>query len=147
MGMRVLINQHEVIDIGGQQLVVAGLADLKALVYGMEGPDAQKALAGAPENAPIVLLSHQPITARQNQQVGADIQLSGHTHGGMIRGFDRLIERFNDGFVSGLYSLGTMQLYVNNGTGLWNGFPIRLGVPSEITEFVLRPVVFDQQAR
>jgi predicted MPP superfamily phosphohydrolase len=31
-----------------------------------------------------------------------------------------------------------MQLYVSNGTGLWNGFPIRLGRPSEITLITLR---------
>jgi predicted MPP superfamily phosphohydrolase len=31
-----------------------------------------------------------------------------------------------------------MQLYVSNGAGLWSGFPIRLGCPSEITLIVLR---------
>ena len=138
LGMQVLVNRHKVIDINGQQLVVAGLADLKALVYGQAGPDAALALAGAPKDAPIVLLSHQPVTAYQNKQVNPAIQLSGHTHGGMIRGFDKLIERFNGGLVSGLYAIEDMQVYVSNGTGLWNGFPVRLGVPSEITEFVLR---------
>lgn len=56
----------------------------------------------------------------------------------MIRGFDQVVARANEGFVSGLYRRAGLQLYVSNGTGLWNGFPIRLGVPSEITEFVLR---------
>src|SRR5690606_34336668 len=86
LGMQVLVNQHKVIDINGQQLVVAGLADLKALVYGQAGPAAELALAGAPQDAPIVLLSHQPVTAYQNKRVNPDVQLSGHTHGGMIRG-------------------------------------------------------------
>ena len=67
------------------------------------------------------------------------LQLSGHTHGGMIKGLDKLIAKANGGFVSGLYQIGALQLYVSNGTGLWNGFPIRLGVPAEITEFVLHP--------
>ena len=31
-----------------------------------------------------------------------------------------------------------MTLYVSNGAGLWNGFMFRLGVPSEITEIMLR---------
>lgn len=31
-----------------------------------------------------------------------------------------------------------LTLYVSNGTALWNGFPIRLGVPPEITEIILR---------
>ena len=43
----------------------------------------------------------------------------------------------NEGYISGLYSIGDMQLYVSNGTGLWSGFPLRLGKPSEITEIVL----------
>jgi predicted MPP superfamily phosphohydrolase len=30
-----------------------------------------------------------------------------------------------------------MTLYVSNGAGLWNGFPLRLGRPSEITELIL----------
>lgn len=57
----------------------------------------------------------------------------------MIFGFDRVVAAVNHGYVSGLYSVAGMQIYVSNGTGLWNGFPIRLGVPSEITEIILRP--------
>jgi len=37
-----------------------------------------------------------------------------------------------------MYQVGNMQLYVSNGAGLWPGFPIRLGRPSEITQIVLR---------
>ena len=37
-----------------------------------------------------------------------------------------------------VYQVGDMTLYVSNGAGLWNGFLFRLGVPSEITEIVLR---------
>lgn len=57
----------------------------------------------------------------------------------MIWGFDRLIARFNNGFVSGLYDVDQMSLYVNNGTALWIGFALRLGVPSELTVITLRP--------
>ena len=67
------------------------------------------------------------------------LQLSGHTHGGMIRGMDRLLVGANNGFVSGLYTIGAMQLYVNNGTALWPGFAMRLGRPSELTRITLRP--------
>jgi predicted MPP superfamily phosphohydrolase len=34
-----------------------------------------------------------------------------------------------------------MRLYVSSGAGLWNGFPVRLGVPSEIVRCVLRSAV------
>jgi Protein of unknown function (DUF1254) len=61
-----------------------------------------------------------------------------HTHGGMILGLDRLVARSNNGFVSGLYRVGGMTLYVNNGTALWPGFALRLGRPSELTRITLR---------
>jgi predicted MPP superfamily phosphohydrolase len=66
------------------------------------------------------------------------LQLSGHTHGGMIRGLDRLVARGNAGFVSGAYRVGGMLLYVSNGTALWPGFALRLGRPSELTRITLR---------
>ena len=44
----------------------------------------------------------------------------------------------NEGFISGLYQVGEMQLYLGNGSGLWPGFPIRIGVQSEIAQIVLR---------
>jgi predicted MPP superfamily phosphohydrolase len=69
---------------------------------------------------------------------GVALQLSGHTHGGMVLGLDQLVARGNNGFVSGLYEVGGMQLYVNNGTALWPGFALRLGRPSELTVFTLR---------
>jgi uncharacterized protein len=56
----------------------------------------------------------------------------------MIRGMDRLLARANNGFVSGLYQVGSMQLYVNNGTALWPGFALRLGRPAELTRITLR---------
>ncbi|MGO3058191.1 MAG: metallophosphoesterase, partial [Halomonas sp.] len=67
-----------------------------------------------------------------------DLQLSGHTHGGMIWGFDRIVALANNGFVSGFYDVDGMTLYVNNGTGLWPGFALRLGKPSELTRITLR---------
>ena len=95
------------------------------------------ALKGAPKNAPVILLDHQPRNARQNAQQ-VDLQLSGHTHGGLIAGFDRLFAKPNGGFVSGLYQVDGMQLYVNNGTALWPGMAIRLGRPSELMRITLR---------
>jgi len=138
LGMRVLANRHAVVDHEGARLTVAGVTDRVAPRFGMEGPDTRRALRDAPKGAPVVLLSHQPIGVAANAQMGIDLQLSGHTHGGMIRGVDQVVKRANGGYVSGAYRIGPMQLYVSNGTGLWNGFPIRLGVPAEITEFVFR---------
>ncbi len=140
LGFRMLTNAHTVIARGGERLVVAGVTDLSAPSVGEPGPDLTLALRGVPAGAPIILLDHQPRKARDAAARGVALQLSGHTHGGMIRGLDRLVARGNAGFVSGRYAVGGMTLYVSNGTGLWPGFALRLGVPSEITRFTLRPM-------
>ena len=138
-----LLNRHVVIEHGGAKLVIAGVPDDapgNKWYVGRERPDLDKTLAGAPEDAPVVLLAHKPLLAHDYAAHGGiRLQLSGHTHGGMIAGVPAfLVKLANKGFVSGLYQVGNMALYVSNGAGLWNGFLFRLGVPSEITEIVLR---------
>ena len=86
----------------------------------------------------MILLDHQPGQAAANAALGVAVQLSGHTHGGMVVGRDRMVARPNNGFVSGFYDVGGMKLYVNNGTALWPGFALRLGIPSELTRITLR---------
>ena len=85
----------------------------------------------------MILLAHQPLGARALE--GVDLQLSGHTHGGLYLLIQPIIAYFNDGFVDGLYQANDRaQIYVSPGTGLWTGMALRLGVPSEITEITLR---------
>ena len=143
LGIRILANAHAVVERGDGALVVAGVTDRSALSTGHRGPDLEAALAGVPPDAPIVLLDHQPRNAPAAAARGIALQLSGHTHGGMIRGLDRLVARGNGGFVSGAYTVGGLTLYVSNGTGLWPGFALRLGRPSELTCFTLRQAVGD----
>ena len=138
LGIRILSNAHTVLRREGGALVLAGVTDRSARATGHPGPDLDAALAGAPGGAPIVLLDHQPANAARSAARGVALQLSGHTHGGMIRGLDRLVARGNAGFVSGAYRVGTMLLYVSNGTALWPGFALRLGRPSELTRITLR---------
>ncbi|WP_337268409.1 metallophosphoesterase [Oryzifoliimicrobium ureilyticus] len=137
LGIRMLLNEHVTIEREGDTLVLAGLTDLAARNTTFPRPDLARALQGAPE-APVILLEHQPGMAKRSAKSGVALQLSGHTHGGMVIGLDRLVARANDGFVSGMYQVGNMKLYVNNGTALWPGFAIRLGRPSELTVFTLR---------
>lgn len=138
LGFDVLENQHRVITRGMAHLVIAGVTDRSARGHSQVGPDLEAALMDCPARAPVVLLDHQPGDARTAAARGVALQLSGHTHGGMIRGLDMLVARGNNGFVSGRYQVGGMTLYVSNGTGLWPGFALRLGVPAEITRFHLR---------
>ena len=138
LGMHLLTNQHRVLNKGADKLVIAGVADEAGPAVGLAGPDLSEALQGVPNDAPVILLKHRPFGAAASAAAGVGLQLSGHTHGGMIRGLDQVVRYANQGFVSGSYDVAGMTLYVSNGTGLWNGFPIRLGVPPEITEIVLR---------
>lgn len=137
LGIRMLSNGHVLTGEGGA-IVLAGVTDPVAAMMGREEPDIGKALADAPEGSVRILASHQPRLAPEAAEHGVDLQVSGHTHGGMITGVDRLVARFNEGFVSGLYTVGNMKLYVSNGAGIWNGFPVRIGVPSEIVLIRLR---------
>ena len=138
LNMTMLQNAHVVLTRGNGRLVLAGVTDLSARGHGAPAPDLDTAIADAPADAPIILLDHQPRLAQKAAASGIALQLSGHTHGGMVVGLDRVVARANNGFVSGRYQIGGMTLYVNNGTGIWPGFALRIGVPSELTRITLR---------
>lgn len=139
LGLHFLENQHVRIRRGGAALAVAGVTDVAAVSLGLPGPDLAKAVAGIDAAVPVILLRHRPGDATRMARTGVSLQLSGHTHGGQVPGLATVVRRSNHGFVSGHYELGGMQLYVSNGTGLWNGFALRFGRPSEITRLVLHP--------
>jgi hypothetical protein len=79
----------------------------------------------------LVLLAHQPKTVREAARAGADLQLSGHVHGGQIFPFNWLVH-LDQPFVSGLHRLEKTWIYVSAGAGYW-GPPMRVGTRSEIT--------------
>lgn len=138
LGLRFLNNSHIFLSKGDASVVLAGVTDSVAPEYNSAGPDLMKALEGVSANQAIILLDHRPGNAGVNALAGVSLQLSGHTHGGMVRGLDIAAGPANSGYVSGLYQVGNMALYVSNGAGLWNGFPLRIGVPSEISIITLR---------
>jgi hypothetical protein len=135
MGIEMLDNEHRVIDINGSKLIIAGVPDTYQKRFTGKGPDFLKAVKNAPEGVS-VLLSHRPDGVPLN--INADLQLSGHTHGGHIFFLKWLIGSYNGGLVNGLYEINKRKIYVSPGTGLWAGFSCRIGVPSEITRIVLK---------
>ncbi len=139
LGLRVLLNEHAVIEHNGAPLVVAGVTDFSAHHFNpAQRSDPRAALAGAPSNAGArILLAHQPRSAAAAAQAGFDLQLSGHTHGGQFWPWN-LFVRFQQPFTSGLHRLNALWVYVSRGTGYW-GIPNRFGAPSEITRLRLVP--------
>jgi predicted MPP superfamily phosphohydrolase len=107
---------------------------------------------------PNILLSHNPNSFRRAADLGIELSLAGHTHGGQVKFeiVDHSVTpaRLITPFVAGLYHLpmptnghaaatsasnGAQKaaLYVNRGLGTF-GFPVRLGVPPEISLLTLR---------
>jgi hypothetical protein len=75
-------------------------------------------------------------TCTFNKDLGIDLQLSGHTHGGQFHPFVLLTKYIYGGRHYGLFEDGSFQLYVSSGTGTF-GPPMRTGCPSEIVVFTL----------
>ncbi|MGB0749787.1 MAG: metallophosphoesterase [Magnetospiraceae bacterium] len=136
LGIQVLGNRHVLIAREDAQIAVAGIHDFSANRSSHPHvSDAAAALAEAPMNTPKIMLAHQPRSAPAVAAAGADLQLSGHTHGGQIWPWNYLV-RFQQPFTAGLHREAGMWVYISRGTGYW-GPPKRLGAPSEITLITL----------
>jgi len=97
-----------------------------------------EALAGRPEGAATILVSHYPRVAIADaaSSAGVGLILSGHTHGGQIWPFSYLTHNAFPLF-AGRYEVGKTTVIVCRGTGTW-GPRMRLWRPSEIVRIVLK---------
>ena len=99
-------------------------------------------LSKVPADAFKILLSHDPSHFdAQVLDTDIDLTLSGHTHG-MQFGIERFGIKFSPVSFkypkwAGLYQVGKQYLYVNRGFGFL-GFPGRVGIYPEITNFTLK---------
>ncbi len=132
LGLRVLMNEHALLEHEGEALLVAGVTDYSAHHFEpAQKSDPGQAISGAPVAGARILLAHQPRSAFAAAAAGFDLQLSGHTHGGQFLPWN-LFVRLQQPFVAGLHRVGKLLVYVSRGAGYW-GPPLRLGAPSEIT--------------
>jgi len=136
-GIRVLRNDGVLLEQGGDGLWLCGVDDVWSGLF-----DLPAALRGRPQRAATVLLAHQPNTWRLAQELGVQLQLSGHTHGGQLALLwlhrSLSLARFITPFVAGLYRAGRSYLYVNRGAG--SVMPmVRIGARPEVTELTLMP--------
>lgn len=80
MGIRMLLNEREILTRGEQRLHLAGIDD----AHYFRVDNIEKAASGTPEGDCAILLSHTPEIYRQAAHAGFDVVLCGHTHGGQI---------------------------------------------------------------
>ena len=135
LNITVLINQHKFIEgQNGQIIFITGLSDRFAKKIGEEVPDMKRAMPVLDYHVFNILLSHRPGNAKENNKLGIDLQLSGHTHGENVCYASDL----NDGFVPKRYNLSNMTLIISQGAGYWQGVAERLLEPAEIVVVTLK---------
>jgi hypothetical protein len=141
-GMRVLRQENAGIAHHGAALNLIGVDYQRTRA--VDGPP-MPMLAGVRglvrRDAVNILLSHNPNAFPKAAELGIQLTLAGHTHGGQVQVeiLDHRLSpaRFMTDFVAGHYRRGDASLYVNRGIGTV-GTPVRFGAPPEITLLTLR---------
>lgn len=136
-GLRFLLNQNVQITRGAAVLFLVGIDDPNYF----KTHNFELAMAGIPEDACKILMSHSPETYKEAAELNFDFQLSGHTHGGQIclpggriLVHDRTAPKH---VLKGAWREGNLQGYTGRGTGA-TGLPARLNCPAEVTLHTLR---------
>ena len=91
----------------------------------------EELLAALDKSHYIILLDHQPLEYSEADKAGADLLLSGHTHGGQIfplAYMNRLVSK--NEMVYGIKEIGSTTCIVSSGISEW-GFAFRTGCKSE----------------
>ena len=169
-GMRLLRGRSAVIEYKDARFNLLGVDYQRdhMVAGGSTGPMLRDIEQLVRRDMPNILLSHNPNSFHRAAELGIELSLAGHTHGGQVKVeiVDHSVSpaRLITPFVAGLYHLpmqpsaisrqpsgkpydadllarsnGTAKaaLYVNRGLGTL-GFPVRIGVPPEITLLTLR---------
>jgi predicted MPP superfamily phosphohydrolase len=140
VGIPVLNNDAVRLTKAGQAFWLAGLGDQLAFLPSRRRRPGQRigvddlagTLAQVKDEAPVVLLAHEPdIAPRVPERVS--LMLSGHTHGGQVRlfGWSPVVpSRYGNRFAYG-HVREQCDVIVSGGLGC-SIAPIRIGVPPEI---------------
>ncbi|MCL4540399.1 MAG: metallophosphoesterase [Bacteroidetes bacterium] len=136
IGMKVLRNETEELDLNGAKLMLSGVDDGRHANFPKVSYEASSL------NTARILLCHKPYYFENAVAGNYDLMLSGHTHGGQIVLLDLFGVKVTPAtivspYVSGKYKLSDALMYVSRGVGTI-GLPIRVNCPPEITLFTLR---------
>jgi predicted MPP superfamily phosphohydrolase len=142
-GIRILRSEAVEIRIQNDAINLIGTDFQSSHRFGPSAP-VTNLLAGivpliAPDRVNI-LLSHNPDTFDRAAELGIDLSMAGHTHGGQAAlefiSPEIAPSRLVTPYVAGWFRKPGGQLYVNRGIGTI-GVPIRIGAPPEITIYQL----------
>ena len=134
-GISVLRNAHIPLDLRGDRIWIAGLADAM-----FDHPKPGIALPISTID-PVIVLGHEPDYMDTFAEFNAvhkrrcDLFLTGHTHGGQVNlpVLTRMVlPRNGKNYLQGPFQVGPTLLYVNRGLGTIH-LPIRLNAPPEVT--------------
>jgi predicted MPP superfamily phosphohydrolase len=147
-GMKLLRQENVELDWRGKKLNLIGVDYQRDhMTRGPAGPMLQGVEPLISREHPNILLSHNPNSFHRAAEMGIELSLAGHTHGGQVK--VEIVDhsfspaRLITDFVAGLYHLPMGEtgkkaaLYVNRGLGTF-GVPMRIGVLPEITLLTLR---------
>lgn len=134
LGITVLQNESVTISADGANLHIAGVHD--AMGSGSQRTDPAAALAAVPVDEFVLYLAHQPSQAHDAQDLGVDLQISGHTHGGQLWPMHLAVMAVEP-MLSGQAMVGDIEVVTSRGAGTW-GPPVRVGAPPEIPVITLR---------
>ena len=128
--IRIIDNFAIPLRLEGKTVYLVGVGDLWS-----KDADYKRAVQTVPEDASIILLSHNPDVIETIKDPRILIQFSGHTHGGQIRlpfiGALRVPSKFGNKYCKGLIKTGNHLLYVNS--GICSMKHIRFLCPPEVT--------------
>lgn len=137
LGLSVLLNDHKLIQFNNTRIMMAGVTDYRAeSIIPEHKSNPKKAMGNSIASDVKVLLAHQPKSIFTASELGFDLQISGHTHGGQYIPWSFLVT-LDQPYIKGLNKHKNTWIYVNRGTGYW-GPPIRVGIPSEVTLITLK---------
>ncbi|MDR1117080.1 MAG: metallophosphoesterase [Oscillospiraceae bacterium] len=120
-GVNVLRNQSEILNIGGEELILLGIDDPNGPA-GMITMQRAVELVRDKSRAPIVMLNHRYDRAEEIAKLDVALALTGHAHGGLIR------LPFTDGLIgpgrvifpkytNGLYEIDGLTMVTSRGIG------------------------------